>query len=78
MRKTYKPLEEIQECLVKHTGKADISEEMETAQVEEMMVMGYMACPVEKTLRQRQQYFKGIEFMGLEDFLIYAEARDFV
>lgn len=46
------------------------------AQLEEMMVEGYLGCPREKTLRQREMFFSNIGFMGLKELLRYAEARD--
>lgn len=39
------------------------------AQLEEMTVMGCLACPKEKTLKQRERYFKALRFRGLEDLL---------
>ncbi len=39
------------------------------AQMEEVMVMGCLACPKEKTLKQRERYFKDLRFLGLEDLL---------
>ncbi|KAL9031262.1 MAG: hypothetical protein Q9196_000700 [Gyalolechia fulgens] len=78
MPRTYKSSEEIRHALAEHAGDDPISEELETAQVEEMMVEGYMTCPKEKTLMQRDQYFKDISFMCLKQLLQYAEARDHV
>ena len=48
------------------------------AQMEEVIAMGCLACPKEKTLRQRDKYFKGLRFLGLKDLLKYAEDVEFV
>ena len=78
MPRTYKSREEIRYALAEHASDDPISEELERTQVEEMMVEGYMICPKEKTLMQREKYFKEISFMRLEQTLQYAEARDHV
>ncbi|KAL8726070.1 MAG: hypothetical protein Q9166_006949 [cf. Caloplaca sp. 2 TL-2023] len=51
------------------TPDTELTDEMELAQVEEMMVMSYLCVPKEKTLRQREQYFGGMRFRGLEELL---------
>ena len=56
----------------------DDFEALELAQVEEMMIMEYMACPKEKTMRQQQKYFADLKFSGLEQLLTYAEGVVFV
>lgn len=43
------------------------------AQLEEVTVMGCMACPQEKTLKQRESYFSGLRFLDLEHLLRHAE-----
>ena len=78
MPRTYKSWEEIQCALAEHAGDEPISEALEMAQVEEMMVRGYLTCPKEKTLRQREKYFNDISFTCLKELLQYAEARDHV
>lgn len=47
------------------------------AQMEEVMVMGCLVCPKEKTLEQRERYFNGLRFLGLEDLLGYAKEGEF-
>ena len=47
------------------------------AQIEEVTVMGCLACPKEKTLKQRESYFSGLRFLGLEDLLRYAKEVGF-
>ena len=50
---------EIQRSLTVHSqNRTDVSDEMQLVQVEEMMIMGHLACAREKTLRQRQQHFR--------------------
>ena len=71
---TYRSWEAIQQTL----AESDDAEVLEVAQIEEMMVMGCLACPREKTLRQRETYFSEVGFMGLEELLGYAEGVDFV
>ena len=43
-----------------------------------MMVMSYMAVPKEKTLRQRDKFFAGVGFRGLQRLLQDAQGADFV
>ena len=74
MSVSHKSWEEIQHSL----ANPQDFEALELAQVEEMMLMGYLACPKEKTLRQREKYFSNVRFMGLEELLRFAEGVDFV
>ena len=48
------------------------------AQIEEMGVLEHFAVPEEKTLKQREKYFKGIKFRNLEEGLRDAQKLDFV
>ncbi|KAK3172577.1 hypothetical protein OEA41_005901 [Lepraria neglecta] len=76
---THKPVEDIQFSLEMHTNNGDDDfEALELAQVEEMMIMGYMACPKEKTMRQQQKYFADLKSSDLEQLLTYADGVDFV
>ena len=47
------------------------------AQIEEMTVLECLACPEDKTLRQRDRYFKDLNFMALEDLLRCAKEGKF-
>lgn len=47
------------------------------AQMEEVTVMGCLACPKEKTLKQRERYFSNLGFLGLEDLLRYTKEGKF-
>ncbi|KAI4270111.1 MAG: hypothetical protein LQ337_006896 [Flavoplaca oasis] len=78
MPRTNKPWKQIQETLEAHKGEEELSPEAEIAQVEEMMVMSYLACPKEKTLRQREKYFRNVWFRGLRQLLQEAKEVDFV
>ena len=40
------------------------------ASVEEMMITGSGACPREKTMKQREKFFRGLEFTTLEELLL--------
>jgi len=64
-----KPWQDIQCVLDAYAGKEEITDELELAQVEEMMVMSCLACPKAKTLRQREKYFSNIQFRGLAELL---------
>ena len=69
---TYKSWDEIQQSLAAHAHDEDLTA-LELAQIEEMMVMGYLACPKEKTMRQREKYFKNVAFRDLRTLLRCAE-----
>ncbi|KAL8878504.1 MAG: hypothetical protein Q9192_008438 [Flavoplaca navasiana] len=78
MPRTNKSWEKIQKTIEAHEGEEELSPEAEIAQVEEMMVMSYLACPKEKTLRQREKYFRNVAFLGLRQLLQEAKEVDFV
>ena len=69
---------DIQRALEAHAGDEEISDGLELAQVEEMMVMSCLACPREKTLRQREKYFAHLHLRGLEELLHQAKEVDFL
>lgn len=48
------------------------------AQIEDLTVMGCMACPKDKTLEQRDKYFKGLRFLALEELLKNADGVNVV
>ena len=77
MPRTHKSWDDIQESITRHSADDDFAA-LETAQVEEMMVMGYLSCPKEKTLRQRAKYFGNVKFLNLEQMLILAEKQDLI
>ncbi|KAI4222735.1 MAG: hypothetical protein L6R36_005939 [Xanthoria steineri] len=76
--RTEKPWSEIQKVLEAHAGDEELAEEAELAQVEELMVMGYMSVPKEKTLRQRGKFFAGVGFRDLQHLLHDAQGVDFI
>ncbi|KAI4086738.1 MAG: hypothetical protein LQ344_007307 [Seirophora lacunosa] len=78
MPRTSKSWPQIQSVLEAHAGEKELSEELELAQVEEMMVMSYLACPKEATLRHREKYFRRIHFRPLRELLQAAGAVDFI
>lgn len=77
MPRTHRSEAEIQDSIAKHAADGD-SAALEQAQIEEMMIMGCLACPEEKTLRQREKYFGQVEFLDLEHVLRLAETEDIV
>ena len=78
MPRSSKSWNEIQDSLSACAGRDDMVENSEVAQVEEMMVLGCLACPREKTLRQKDIYFSKTEFMDLETLLKCAQNPGFV
>lgn len=77
MPRTHQSEDEIQGSIAKHVADGDTAA-LEQAQIEEMMVLGCLACPKEKTLRQRDKYFGQVEFLDLEHLLRLAETEDVV
>ena len=69
MPRTYRTLEDIRISLATSSSMEDSM----LAQIEELTVMGCLACPREKTLKQRERYFKHLRFLGLEDLLSYTK-----
>ena len=69
MKKTYRSMEQIhRDTLLPPT--ADNLEALYLASVEEMMITGSGACPREKTIRQRDKFFKNLRFTTLEGLLL--------
>ena len=77
MPRTHKSRDEIQDSIAKYTANDD-SAALQLAQIEEMMVIGCLKCPEEKTMRQRREFFGEIKFMDLKQFLELAEKEDIV
>ncbi|RCI17266.1 hypothetical protein L249_3158 [Ophiocordyceps polyrhachis-furcata BCC 54312] len=72
MNKTYRSEEDIRlDTLLPPT--AENSEKRYLASVEEMMLTAAGACPYEKTMRQREKFFPGLEFTWLEKLLSEAK-----
>ncbi|RDA86146.1 hypothetical protein CP532_3051 [Ophiocordyceps camponoti-leonardi (nom. inval.)] len=68
MSKTYRSEEDIRrDTLLPHTPEN--AEKLYLASVEEMMLTASGACPYEKTMRQREKFFQGLEFTWLEKLL---------
>ena len=74
MPRIYKSRALIEESLAKHVADGDFAA-LELAQVEELMIMGCLNCPKDKTLRQRAKYFGKVEFLDLENMLMLAEKQ---
>lgn len=75
MLKTNRSIKEI-EKVVKSNDWADSA--AHAAQVEEMSVKEQLSLPREETLRQREKFFKDIEFRGLEQLIKDAEKGGFI
>ncbi|KAB8218710.1 NAD(P)-binding protein [Aspergillus novoparasiticus] len=75
--KSYRTIDEIHHSLEKFKGGED-EQALILAQVEEWTAMGASACPLQKTLRQRDQYFSSIQFLGLKQLLEQAQSKTFV
>lgn len=73
MPRTHRTLEDIR---LSFTTSSNMEDSM-LAQMEEVMVMGCLACPQKKTLKQRERYFNSLRFLGLEDLLRYAKEGEF-
>ena len=69
MPRTHRTLKDIRHSLATSSSMEDSM----LAQMEEVIVMGCLACPKEKTLKQRERYFKDLKFLGLEDLLRYTK-----
>ena len=74
MPRTYRTLEDIRISL----GTNSSVEDSMLAQIEELTVMGCLACPKEKTLEQRERYFKDLRFLRLEDLLRFTKEGEFL
>jgi hypothetical protein len=72
---THRPESAIRQSLVDHRDDPEGSEARELAEGEECQISGALACPREKTLRQRGKYFSRINFLTLEDILQKAETE---
>ena len=75
MPRTHKSWDEIQESLTKHVADGDFAA-LEIAQVEEMMLIGCLTCPREKTLMQRAKFFGNVKFLDLKQILTLSEKGD--
>ena len=73
MPRTHRTLEDIRLALATSSSVEDSM----LAQMEEVIVMGCLACPKKKTLQQRERYFKDLRFLGLEDLLSYTKEGKF-
>ncbi|KAG9241337.1 hypothetical protein BJ878DRAFT_233823 [Calycina marina] len=74
---TYKSKDKILE-FINNNDQLELSHDMEIALVEEWMISGAAACPREKTLLQKEKYFKSVKFFSLQEMLQHAEKVDFV
>ena len=66
--KTYRTREDIERALTLPPNQEN-QEAIFLAGVDEWNVIGAASCPREKTLRQREKYFKGLNFVTIEELL---------
>lgn len=78
MTRTHRSKADIEATLASYLGELELSDAGESAQFEEMVIKGCLACPKAKTLRQRKDYFSNMTFSTLEDLLGSAEFVNFV
>ncbi|RAL16597.1 NAD(P)-binding protein [Aspergillus homomorphus CBS 101889] len=71
-KREYRTLEQIYHDL-EHSPTDSASLNLSLAELEECTVTGAVCCPREKTLRQREEFFSGVRFLGLEEMLERAE-----
>ena len=69
MEKTFRSQEQIERDF-NSPPSAENKEAHYIAGIEAMMITGSGACPREKTLRQREKYFKGMKFTTVEELLL--------
>ncbi|KAH8423698.1 uncharacterized protein LDX57_001455 [Aspergillus melleus] len=68
---THRSLEDINRSLANPSSKHELA----IAEIEEWGVSGATACPEEKTRRQHEEYFKGMEFLSVEEMLKKAKVE---
>ncbi|PFH62476.1 hypothetical protein XA68_13378 [Ophiocordyceps unilateralis] len=74
MEKTYRSEEDIhRDTLLPPT--AENYEALYLASVEEMMLTASGACPRDKTMRQREKFFRGLNFITLEELLLQSQSK---
>lgn len=68
MPKTHKSPQSI--CaFIEENDEGDMSPELEEAMWDEWTISGASACPLEKTLELREEYFKGVRWVGLGELM---------
>ncbi|KAL4799553.1 NAD(P)-binding protein [Aspergillus venezuelensis] len=68
----YRSVEDINASLAKYEKKEN-REDVGVVELEQCILKGALAVPMEKTLRQREKYFSGINFMSLEEVVLKAD-----
>ncbi|KAL4736651.1 hypothetical protein BDV11DRAFT_172715 [Aspergillus similis] len=77
LTKKYRSFEDIDSDIREYESQPNV-EDVGVVEVEQCTVTGAMACPKEKTLRQREKYFSAVHFMSLEEMLKLAESQGHV
>ncbi|RAK76885.1 MFS general substrate transporter [Aspergillus fijiensis CBS 313.89] len=71
----YRSKEDIETTIQQYEDQAE-SLELAIAEAEEWTISGATACPKEKTLRQREEFFAGMHFTTVEELLRKAEVEE--
>lgn len=77
LKRTHKPLEELEQDRAKHFHDEDPTE-LWLAFMDLWNATGASAMPMEKVEQQRQKYFAGIYFSNIEEFIQTAEKADHI
>ncbi|RAK72526.1 NAD(P)-binding protein [Aspergillus fijiensis CBS 313.89] len=75
-KREYRSVEQIEYDVEHHPTPPD-DPNIALAELEECTIKGAICCPREKTLRQKEEFFAGMEFVRLEELLVRAEREGF-
>ncbi|RAH46775.1 MFS general substrate transporter [Aspergillus brunneoviolaceus CBS 621.78] len=75
-KREYRSVEQIEYDVEHHPTPPD-DPNIALAELEECTIKGAICCPREKTLRQKEEFFAGMEFVRLEELLVRAERGGF-
>ncbi|RAH71384.1 MFS general substrate transporter [Aspergillus aculeatinus CBS 121060] len=76
LKREYRSVEQIEYDVEHHPTPPD-DPNIALAELEECTIKGAICCPREKTLRQKEEFFAGMEFVRLEELLVRAEREGF-
>ncbi|RAH81410.1 MFS general substrate transporter [Aspergillus japonicus CBS 114.51] len=75
-KREYRSVEQIEHDVEQHPTPSD-DPNIALPELEECTIKGAICCPREKALRQKEEIFAGMEFVGLEELLVRAEREGF-
>ncbi|PYH86121.1 MFS general substrate transporter [Aspergillus uvarum CBS 121591] len=75
-KREYRSVEQIEHDVEQHPTPPD-DPNITLPELEECTIKGAICCPREKALRQKEEFFAGMEFVGLEELLVRAEREGF-